>query len=201
MKINNEIIKKTENYVKKIYNKKKSRFHSWKSHVECVVKNAKYIAKKEKLDVNIAWMGALLHDIGREKETKSIKEHGIISAKEAEKFLKRLNLDQEIIDKIKDTMMHHSGDNLHLAKTKEALAVFDADKLERVGPRGFLRYVAIATRYTHPEYEVDELFDKAVEKSKNAIKKMKTNTGKKIAKEYFSYTKEFIRGYNKTKCK
>jgi len=201
MQITKEIIEKTEKYVKKIYKKKKSKFHSWDSHIEYVVNHARYIAKKEKLNVNIVVMGTLLHDIGRNKETRKIKDHGIISAKEAEKYLKKLKIDSKIIDHIKDTIMYHS-DNINLAKTKEALAVYDADKLDRAGPRGFIRYTSIATRYTHPEYEIEDLFKKAKEKGEKTIKRMQTKTGKQLAKKYINFTKEFVKGFKiQTKCR
>ena len=196
MQINQKVIDKTREYAKKFYTKVYFT-HSWNSHVAFVVDKAKYIARKEKMDVKIAEMGALLHDIGRIK-TKPEEDHAIPSAKIAEPFLKSLKLDKEIIDKILDTIKFHSGTEISKAKTNEAKAVYDADKLNHLGPVGIIR-TACWKAYKNPKTDLDELFFKTVGVGKRRIKRMQTKTGKMLAKKYLDYTKEFIKGYKEMK--
>jgi len=205
-KITKEIIEKIRKFAKNIYDKKAEFTHDW-SHICFVVDHAKYIAKKEGMNIKIAEMGALLHDIGYPKFEKHPNifmygDHATPSAKKAEKFLKSLKLDKEIINHILDTIKFHSGKNVIKARTPEAKAVYDADKLHNIGPTGIIRIVAWDVKYEHPKASIKELYERAIEAGEKRVKRMQTKTGKKLAKKYLNFTKEFVKGFKiQTKCR
>lgn len=200
MKINKKIIDKTRKYAKKIHNKIEL-VHDW-DHISFVVKHAKYIAKKEKMNVRVVEMGALLHDISQEDMTiKDLltKDHAIPAAQKAEKFLQSLNLDKETINHILDTIKYHSSSEIGKAKTREALAVYDGDKLDVVGPRGFIRALCSYTKYECPKANIDELYKFTIAAGKGKLTTLRTKTGRKLARKYFNQMKDFIKGYEKLK--
>ena len=73
--------------VYKICEKKYTRV-DYKYHVLLVVKYAKLLAKKYKVDQELAELAALLHDIGR-LEMKDDPEHHTIGVPRAERILKK----------------------------------------------------------------------------------------------------------------
>ena len=199
MKLNKTIIAKTRKFVKKIYDKKAEFTHDW-SHIMFVVRISKYIAKKEKMDVQITEMGALLHDIGYPLFRKKPKEfmygdHATPSAKKAKKFLKSLNLDKDIINHILDTILYHSGKNVVKAKTPEAKAIYDADKLHNMGPVGILRIIGWNIKYEHPNATIKENYDMAIEAGEKRLKRLQTKTGRELGKKYQNYIKGFKKGW------
>jgi uncharacterized protein len=198
-KITKSVIEKAGKYSKKLHSKSELT-HDW-SHVLFVVKHAKYIARKEKMNMGVVELGALLHDIGY--NTSDLQEfvygdHATPSAKKAEKFMKSLKLDKDIIEHVLDTIKNHSGKKIKNAKTREALAVYDADKLDALGPRGFIRVVCWDLQFETPDATLDQLYKRAIETAlKRLNKRIKTKTGKKLAKEYVGYTRDFMKGYEK----
>ena len=93
-------IKEIANFVKEACFKSKWKYKKWQwDHVVLVRKHALKLADKVKADKKIVEVAALLHDIGRIKYKP--KNHEITSAKETEKILKKLKLDEEFIKKVK----------------------------------------------------------------------------------------------------
>lgn len=191
MKITKQTLQKTRKYAKNIYDKS-DYIHNWDNHIEVVVKHAKHIAKKEGMDIDIVEIGALLHDIGRIDVPLDAKDHAAPSAIKAEIFLKTLKLDKDIIESIKDTVLFHSA-GMH-PKTREALAVYDADKLDHIGPRGMIRDI-LFDHIDDPKLNIHELMEHASKIAENRINNFKTKTGKQLGIRYIDYTKEFIKGY------
>ncbi len=201
MKLTKAIIEKTKKYAKPIY-AKSDGFHMW-DHIAFVIYHAKYIARKEGMDVNVAEMGALLHDIARMDVPLNSDDHATPSAKKAEKFLKKLKLDQDIIDNILDTVEHHSRDKILKAKTKEAWAVYEADKLDCIGPRGYSRVIGWDARYKYPKGSFEKIQKSAMKAINKRIKRMKTKTSKTLTKEYLQKMKVFLKEYERIakKCR
>ena len=193
MKITKQVIEKTRRFAKKFYTKT-DFIHTW-DHTLFVTTHAKHIAKKEKMDVNVVEVGALLHDIGR---VDSGDDHSKSSAKKAEIFLRSLKIDEDIIKHVVDTIKYHSTSDIHQSKTKEALAVYDGDKLDRTGPRGYSRVITYKC-YKHPEMNIEQLYDATVAIGDRMINTMKTKTGKSLAKKYMKDLKEFRKVYEKTR--
>ena len=89
-----QIIKKTEEYVKKCMKNLPPNVHDFK-HVDRVRKWAIKIAKAEKKDIFLAEMATLLHDIGRAKENPPKILHANIGAKMTYQFLTKNKLVSE----------------------------------------------------------------------------------------------------------
>ena len=96
-------------------------------HVRRTAKFAEYLARKEKADVQIARLGALLHQI----HDKNL----------VEKLLREINIDEEIIQKLVHCVECCEVESIENATTIEAKVVYDADKLQVIGPFGIIREI------------------------------------------------------------
>lgn len=143
-----EIIKKTELFVKKTLSKDGTGHDWW--HIHRVRNLAKRIAREEGGDIFLVELAALLHDIGDYKFFKGDEEAG---AKKVGEWLSSLKVSPSIINKIVEitfriSFMHtlpitgERGDNKDfpsLAISKELMAVTDADRLDAMGAIGIAR--------------------------------------------------------------
>lgn len=218
MKISKEIIKQIE-LEAKFFFVGASSCHDW-SHVERVCSLALNIGKKEKADLSILTVAALLHDIGRKEEMRSHGKfcHAEKGADLANKILKKYKIDQELIDNILHCIISHRYRNQNIPTTIEAKVLFDADKLDSIGAVGIGRDFLFAGYLKHALYTGNEtklaklkkdhsytIDDTAVLeyefKLKNVKNKILTKTGKKIAKgrhdfmvSYFKIFWQEVRG-------
>lgn len=101
-----------------------------KNHAERTVKLAEYIARREGANVLICKLGALLHQYHPEE------------ARKVDTFLKTLMLEEDLRREIVHCVETVSRSTIDKAKTLEARVVFDADKLQIIGPFGIVRQVA-----------------------------------------------------------
>ena len=92
------------------------------------------LAKKENADIGIVTLGCLLHDVGK-FDTDNDMEHGRVSAKVAEKFLRILNLSEKQIKDICYSIASHvdGGAGYEYDDIPEAKIVSDADNIDRFG--------------------------------------------------------------------
>jgi putative nucleotidyltransferase with HDIG domain len=107
--------------------RKEAGERQWKIHIIPVVKYAKELARKYKVDEEITELAALLHDIGRLKYGP--ENHEITGSEEAEKILRKLNYSKEIIEEVKDCIRTHRASKNYPPKTKIAEIIRDADAL------------------------------------------------------------------------
>jgi len=105
--------------------------HSYE-HVNRVVKIATFLAKKEKANVELVQIGALLHDIGWAVGNP----HNETGAKLAKKILKEINYPSEKIIRI---ILHHPLAFKDKLETLEEKIVWDADKIDLIGVVGVVR--------------------------------------------------------------
>jgi uncharacterized protein len=152
MKINKKILKQIEIEAKK-YFVNASGCHDW-THVERVYNLAMNIGKKEGADLNILAAACFLHDIGRRAEFSSRGKlrHEAIGAKQADKILHQLKIDQGIIDNIVHCVAAHRYRNELKPETLEAKVLFDADKLDSIGAVGVARIFLFAGYFKNPIY-------------------------------------------------
>lgn len=111
-------------------------------HVVRVYNMALRLSKGEKVDQNVIFAAVWLHDIGGLAELNDPSgntDHAKVSVKLAAPFLRSLNFSDEKIKHILDCILSHRYRTNHKPKTKEAMIVFDADKLETVGAIGLAR--------------------------------------------------------------
>lgn len=115
-------------------------------HVERVVKLALHIGQKEKADLEIIKIAALLHDIKRQNTDEEIlkavgisdnkPDHALQGAKLAETILKKHKFSDKKIAKIVHCIEAHRFRNKVKPETLEAKILFDADKLDSIGAIG-----------------------------------------------------------------
>lgn len=128
-------LNKIEKFSKQFY-KKTGKYHTWQ-HILNVKRYVLLLAKNYKnINRNILIAACYLHDIGRSTTDKG---HALESIKLATQFLKKINLDQDEIQAIKQAFIYHEFKDISKAKTKEARLLFDADKLEILSVYGFIR--------------------------------------------------------------
>lgn len=92
------------------------------------------LAKKENSDIETVVLGCMLHDVGK-FDTDDNMEHGRVSAKIAEKFLKTLNLSEKQIKDICYSIASHvdGGAGYEYDDIPEAKILSDADNIDRFG--------------------------------------------------------------------
>ncbi|WP_296633811.1 HD domain-containing protein [Polaribacter sp.] len=207
-----KIIKNTTEYVKQEL-KSAEGGHDW-FHIERVFKNALFIAKKEKVNILVVSLAALLHDIADSKFHKGNED---IGPRKANDFLSKqniLNEDKEhIIQIIKNISFKNSLDvGLQKFSSKELEVVQDADRLDAIGAIGIARcfnYGGFKNRALYdPEVPPNLNMTKEEYKNTNAptinhfyeklllLKdKMNTDTGKKIAENRHEYMEVFLKQF------
>jgi uncharacterized protein len=207
-----EILKVVEKKVKQMMTKVKMTAHDFK-HVDRVRKAALKIAKKEKYNLFLAELAALLHDAGRARG----EDHAKFSALFSEKFLKKF---KEIKPKERKEIIRaikiHSDPYV---QGKLAQILQDADKLDALGAIGIAR--CFGSRSDLKDYDSKKLFlapklykDRVLKKwfiHKKDIKTdfdnllmqlrfykmLYTHEAKRLAKKRYQYMKEFVNEYRK----
>lgn len=189
---------------------KASGCHDW-SHVERVRNLAKQIGKKEKADLKIIEIAALLHDIARKDEMKSRGGlcHAEYGAKLAKPILRKYKIKPEVIEAITHCIATHRFRKNKKPETIEAKCLFDADKLDSIGAIGIARSFLFAgyhkvALYTGKEKDyaqkgIDRSYtkdDSGIMEYEFKLKKIKnkilTKAGKKFAQERHRYMVEFF---------
>ena len=168
-----EIIKKTEYFVKQTLSED-STGHDW-WHVHRVRNLAKRIAWHEDADIFIVELAALLHDIGDYKFFQGDEEAGVAKVRE---WLSSLEISPLLIDKIVEitsqiSFMHTLPDkdkgrgkknSAIPTLSKELMAVTDADRLDAMGAIG------IARAFTYGGFFNRPIYDPAIKPSKSITK-------------------------------
>ena len=174
MKLNKNQIKQIERFAYNYY-KKLDQPHGIE-HMIRTVRLAAYLSKKERADTQIVKLGAMLHQFH--------------NGKVVERFLKKIKVDKETAEQIIHCVDCSHSSTIHKAKTIEAKIVFDADKLQVVGPFGIIREIScdiVVPRSMN--------FREALKHTKMIEQKyfetLQTKTAKKLAKEPHEYTIKF----------
>ncbi len=182
--------------------------HDW-FHTERVYKNALQIGKAENCNLLVVQLGALLHDIADSKFHDGDETIGPRIAKE---FLILERIDQETINHVVQIIENISfkGGNFDTSFTSMELNIVqDADRLDAIGAIGIARtfnYGGFKNRVLYDpnvkpnlkmskeEYKKNEAptINHFYEKLLLLKDKMKTKTGKKIAKERHEFMENFL---------
>lgn len=218
-----EIIKKTELFVKETL-EKDSTGHDW-WHTHRVRNLAKRIAKEEGADIFIVELVALLHDIGDYKFFQGDEEAGAAKVRE---WLSSLEIFPTIIDKIVEVTSQISflhtlpakgkGSNKKnfttLKLSKEIMAVTDADRLDAMGAIGIARAFTYGGFFNRPIYDPAIKPNKSITKDEyktteapsinhfyEKLLKLKdmmyTDLGRKIAKKRHRFLKLYLKEFFK----
>ena len=180
--------------------------HDWE-HTERVYALCLRIGKKEKANLEVLKLSALLHDIGRKEETKSRGKvcHAEKGAVLAKSILEKYELDGELIEQIVQCISTHRFRGGKIPQLKEAKILFDADKLDSIGAIGvgrvFLFAGEIGAKLYNKDFNVEnsQLYSKEdtayreyVFKLRNIKRRMFTAEGKRIAKERHQFIVTFF---------
>lgn len=135
-------------------------------HCEKTASIASFLASEEGADELIAKMGALLHQFHPE------------GAAQVNEFLLSINVPHDIRERIVHCVKCVEPTTIHTARTLEAKVVFDADKLQTLGPYGLAREVAYRTRRKNIDFRV--AFREAKELQKKMASLLQTETAKSL---------------------
>jgi len=207
---NEESISKTVEFVRKKFEKEGSGHDWW--HIYRVWQLSKHIAVKEKdVNITVAELAALLHDIADWKFHNGDEEAGPNAAK---KWLKSIDADSKTIEQVVYIVKHISfkgGTNKHFMETIEGKIVQDADRLDAMGAIGIARAFAFGghlNRTIHEPGENPKNYKDFDSFKKNLTKgssinhfyekllllkdRMNTETGKKMADHRHKYMEDFL---------
>ena len=185
--------------------------HDW-DHTERVFRLCLRIGRKERADLDILRLAALLHDIGREEEDRSYGRtcHAKKGAVLARKILSNNGIDEERTSKIVRCIETHRYRGRLVPDSLEGKILFDADKLDSIGAvgigRAFLFAGEVGARLHDPGIEVqrtkpytkeDTAYREFLVKLSNIKDRMFTAEGKQIALERHKFMTGFFDRLNK----
>jgi uncharacterized protein len=128
-------------------------------HVFRVYNLCLLISKYEKnVNLEILIPSALLHDIARVEESKDKTgkiDHAVLGSGIAEDILRKLEYEEDKIEKIKHCIIAHRFRTGNEPTTIEAKILFDSDKLDVIGASGIARTFMLAGQFGQ-RLKVDE---------------------------------------------
>lgn len=205
-----KLISEIEKESKEFFAEKSDGCHDW-SHVERVRKIALHIGKAESADLFVLEAAALMHDIGRncEVESKGKVCHAKAGAELAVEILKRLKIEENVIESIFHCIIAHRNRTTEKPQTLEAKILFDADKLDSIGAVGIGRVFMyagitsgvlctgnekrIAASNENVSFTSEDTAPHEYEKILKHIKdKMLTKEGKRMAKARHLFMKNYF---------
>ncbi len=185
--------------------------HDW-DHTERVLELCLRIGRKQKADLEILKLAAVLHDIGREEEdvTNGKISHADRGAELAAGILWKHGLDRGVISRVVGCIESHRFRGKRLPKTLEAKILFDADKLDSIGAVGIgraflfagevgarLHDPAIVVRRTKPYTREDTAYREFLVKLRRIKDRMFTREGRRIARSRHQFMVRFFDRLNK----
>jgi uncharacterized protein len=114
-------------------------------HIMRVYNMCLVLAKRQKVDLEVLKVAALLHDIGGPREMRDSSgktDHAIESAKMARPILQKIGFSEKKIRHIQECIISHRYRTDNDPKTTEAKILFDSDKLDVLGAIGIARGLA-----------------------------------------------------------
>jgi len=185
--------------------------HDW-DHTERVYRLCLRIGRKERADLDVLRLAALLHDIGREEEDRSNGRicHATRGAVLALKILSNNGIDEQRSARVVRCIETHRYRGRLVPDSLEGKILFDADKLDSIGAvgigRAFLFAGEVGARLHDPEIEVrrtkpytkeDTAYREFLVKLSNIKDRMFTAEGKQIALERHKFMTGFFDRLNK----
>ncbi len=185
--------------------------HDW-DHTERVLRLCLRIGRKEKADLTVLHLAALLHDIGRGEEDRSNGGtcHARSGARLARELLSRHGLGRGLVREVVHCIRTHRYRRQAAPRTPEARILFDADKLDSIGAVGVGRAFLFAgevgarlhdkdivLRDTRPYTLEDTAYREYLVKLRKVKGRMTTREGKRIAAGRHRFMTEFFDRLNK----
>ncbi len=185
--------------------------HDW-DHTERVYRLCLRIGRKEKADLGVLKLAAILHDIGREEEDRSHGRicHGRSGAALARGILERHGCDAATVKAVAHCIRTHRFRKGGAPRTLEARVLFDADKLDSIGAvgvgRAFLFAGEIGARLhdktievgkTKPYTREDTAYREYLVKLSRVRDRMTTREGRRLAAGRHRFMAAFFARLNK----
>jgi uncharacterized protein len=201
------IINSTINFVREALENDASGHDWW--HIQRVYNLAKHIAIKEKANLFVVELAALLHDISDWKFNGGDALRGGVVASQ---WLDSLGVEKSIctqVELIINTISFKGVNVKNQASSLEAIIVQDADRLDAIGAIGIARAFAYGgnkNRQIHNPIQTPNLHNSFEEYKKNnsstinhfhekllhLAKRMNTRTGQEIAIQRHSFMQQFL---------
>jgi uncharacterized protein len=185
--------------------------HDW-DHTERVYRLCLRIGRKERADLDVLRLAALLHDIGREAEDRSNGRtcHAEKGAVLADEILRKHGIGAERIARVVRCIETHRYRGRIIPDSLEGKILFDADKLDSIGAvgigRAFLFAGEVGARLHDPKIKVqktrpytkeDTAYREFLVKLSGVKDRMFTAEGKQIALERHKFMTGFFDRLNK----
>jgi uncharacterized protein len=183
-----------------------------RDHTERVYRLCLKIGRKERADLGILKLAALLHDIGREEEDRSHGRicHGKSGAALAKAILEGHGCDPATVRSVVHCIGTHRFRRGAEPATLEARVLFDADKLDSIGALGIGRAFLFAgeigarlhdksvdVRKTKPYTREDTAYREYLVKLRRVRDRMTTREGRRIAADRHRFMAAFFARLNK----
>ena len=179
-------------------------------HTERVFNNSVALCENENADIDIVKTSALLHDIARPKERSGkVKDHADKGSEMAREILKKTNFPENKIKDVCYAIKVHRFSKGIKPKTKEAMILQDADRLDALGAVILVRMIQHATKENKPIYDSNippeekygnssTLFNHLDEKIfKIKPETFHTEKARELANGRYEFIKEFAKRYLK----
>ena len=185
-------------------------------HTMRVYKNATALCKLCGGNIEIISVSAMLHDIGRPEESRSKGTvcHAVIGAEIAAEYLKKRGFSSDFIAQVVHCIERHRFRKGNAPESLEAKILFDADKLDSIGPIGLGRAFLFAgnsgARLHNSKKEAlaaeeysyqDTAYREYLVKLSKVPQRMLTEPGRELAQKYGAFMDNFFKEMNlQTKC-
>ncbi len=192
MTFDNNKLEKLAAKAQTFYAKNRSA-HMW-DHVIRVSVTAKKIALTEQsVDLEILYAMIYLHDIIRyedERENQSVKE----SLSLAENILQEFHYPPPFIKGVTAGIASHSIHQIEkiTPKSIEAKILFDADKIDAVGPIGIARWLMVQSNKNISIKNAAELYLNSLAKMSSGSQILFTHEGNRLLQKKLTHTKDFF---------
>ena len=199
------ILTDVKNYAKGLFSESNGS-HDW-DHTRRVYNLCGRIGRIESADMEVLGIAAYLHDVGRSHQDASRGAvcHAVKGSEIAGRFLKSYPIPQERKDNIIHAIRAHRFRGDCRPKTREAMVLFDADKLDSIGAIGigrafqFAGEVGAVFHNPHIEPEDTEAYsenDTGYREFKVKLSKIKdrmlTGEGRRMARDRHAFMARFF---------
>ncbi len=147
------------------------------------------IGKDSGADLKVLGAAALLHDIGRSRESATGVSHSILSGEMSQEILKELGFDEGERDKVVDAIRTHRFSEGIKPNSLEGEILSDADKLDAMGAIGVFRAIAQANS---TGVGIEAFLRHADEKLLRLKDLMYTDGARTVAEERHSTLESFV---------
>jgi len=162
-------------------------------HIERVLANTRKIAVHfPDADPELLTLAVLLHDVTSPFDRKT--QHVRLSMDTARRIFNGIRYPQERAERVLVIIAEHSTEDLKDGDLSsiEARILFDADKIDGLGPCGIARAFALFGQQGNAPPDALAWYRRKIEIT---LRNMKTNPGRKMAMERLPYVEDFLQRF------